>query len=977
MVVYNFGTMAELRLRKYCGIFVFLMCLWTPPGHCQTYSPIRGGDSVPYNVINDNDDTFNATLCELSPVDSGVHDYIKELLQQNTRLLEYDIVIDGYDEDPLLKNMAMNYRTNVWHRVFSKHGSAILTLAFHYDVLSLTMLTFGVEHLNVTLEDEPKGCFGKLSEKQKIQKLRSVLMTDFAPGANNRLWISADDSICHQVMTEAGGYAEFVFQCCSGSEDNIKCSEKAPDFWIILIYTVIGLIKVCFLLFGPLFFLQTFHDDLSLIRRYIVKLKDDLQVRISLEEPPPKTDNDTFENIRSNIPKLGNGQKYGLGTKFTKCASKAKSEHSEDPTDVLDVTVKKLHIYVDEQQLMPKDRVPVGLFRYLFQNIFRCGICDIEPFATCSRQTILGTYIGNCSCFGPCKNSKKCSRYGNWKHLASIVGGILLIIFIPFPFYLRVILYEVFEAEEVAMRHNIVESQGLELKYDHSLLHYFGTANYFFILIYVVYFITAFFCGILFNQKYKFGHFLQKVIDDTENIEAMEGIRLMVAHFVLPFEKFGCCGLIVGIFYWPIMLAVSLLITVFYIIPTIYLTFRFLIPERPSCFKRWPFGKSVSKRRKEGRIPAKAKNLEEYFLLEDISFTEPQINLAPRRAAGRMYTLCLGICCVILMYTILLMYAECFGYIVETLVFTLMGTVVNASIASRYFMLIFWILMYSHNCFKTTYEEYLQLNGKIFDYINQKLGGSIKEVTRMREDKQRNTAFKYICKEDLKEEAAVEADLIGEHVEVPKVEDSLEVNQEGELTWVTKNLVMFVDKKDIPKIPRDLFYDLTEVEAPGCPGPIYTGLMRAFKRLSYMVIFLLFVTAIVMSFGNMYKVSSTSQMLLTLAGGFVPFVVRFVLTPVGKGGDLNTYSFEGKIHEHIMKFQQNWTPYDLKFHDSEPCEDHPVHGGGQEEQTAIIHDDGKTDVMGVAMHTLDMMLLASHAEQDEADEQGDQAESSS
>ena len=71
--------------------------------------------------------------------------------------------------------------------------------------------------------------------------------------------------------------------------------------------------------------------------------------------------------------------------------------------------------------------------------------------------------------------------------------------------------------------------------------------------------------------------------------------------------------------------------------------------------------------------------------------------------------------------------------------------------------------------------------------------------------------------------------------------------------------------------------------------------------------------------------STTNQLLVTLAGGFLPFVVRFVLKPNKPEINLNTYSFEGKITEVIRSFHQTWPVYDLSF---DPIQPEPDCGGG-------------------------------------------------
>ena len=288
----------------------------------------------------------------------------------------------------------------------------------------------------------------------------------------------------------------------------------------------------------------------------------------------------------------------------------------------------------------------------------------------------------------------------------------------------------------------------------------------------------------------------------------------------------------------------------------------------------------------------------------------------------------IGIMCIVWMYCVLIIYAECFGFVVEAFIMTLMGAVVNAGSAANYIMVGFWAITYSVSCYNDCYERYLNLNAKIFQFIKEKLSDNIKYLTTLREEKQRYTAFKYFSRDDLEREHRLEIEnefesenevnavLGNTTLERPTrdvtYEDSIEYI-DGKLHWKINHLVLFIDRKDVPRIPRELFEQICYIEAPGCPGPVYKGLLKATQKFMYMILFLVFVAIVVMAFGNMYNVSTTNQLLITLAGGFVPFVIRFVLTPKNAEIDLNTYTFEGKVHDILKNFHQTWPVHDLTF----------------------------------------------------------------
>ncbi len=59
--------------------------------------------------------------------------------------------------NPLNHRLNRTFEAHVWQRAYSAHGRTLLSLAFNYDVLSLKMLQFGVEQMDVNVIDSPPG----------------------------------------------------------------------------------------------------------------------------------------------------------------------------------------------------------------------------------------------------------------------------------------------------------------------------------------------------------------------------------------------------------------------------------------------------------------------------------------------------------------------------------------------------------------------------------------------------------------------------------------------------------------------------------------------------------------------------------------------------------------------------------------------------------------------------------------------------
>jgi hypothetical protein len=145
--------------------------------------------------------------------------------------------------------------------------------------------------------------------------------------------------------------------------------------------------------------------------------------------------------------------------------------------------------------------------------------------------------------------------------------------------------------------------------------------------------------------------------------------------------------------------------------------------------------------------------------------------------------------------------------------------------------------------------------------------------------------------------------------------------EKKEPQWRIGHLLLFFDSFDTPRIPLNLFKRLCEIRVHGAPGPVYINLLKATGKFSIIVVFLFFVMIVVMAFGSAHQMSSTNQTLATLAGGFVPMLLKNVLSSKGARLNLKTLSFKGQIDEIISEYKQNWPIYDFVVQQYDPKEE--------------------------------------------------------
>ena len=143
------------------------------------------------------------------------------------------------------------------------------------------MLTFGVEEIEVGLVDSPAGCFGKLGEANKISKIRQLIINDFQAYSEADAPMGQDAEVCHQVIKDVNGTADFTFECCQLIKEsgNIKCHDAEDNPYIDALNILIAIIKIAFLLFGPSLVQYFAYSDPGELRKssYVVKLNQALR----------------------------------------------------------------------------------------------------------------------------------------------------------------------------------------------------------------------------------------------------------------------------------------------------------------------------------------------------------------------------------------------------------------------------------------------------------------------------------------------------------------------------------------------------------------------------------------------------------------------------------------------------------------------------------------------------------------------------
>lgn len=886
----------------------------------------RRFSSFDHQPINSNfsllNETRGAISCQISSVDPKIQKEIRRrLVEEKVNLLEYRFIFRNHSLNPLLSISRYAYTLDSWSRVSSKHGQTLLSLAFNYGIFSLMTLTFGTDVLAVELEESSHGCVLQMEEDEVVKILLNLLATDFRD--DDVIILNGDERICHEIIADVDGFAKFQDRCYMKRETEKEGDRMEVDlvevetgnFWIHFLYTMLFVVRFGIIFFGPLLFTSAVATMSRKCIPYAVELKEPLKKKIFIAENEDDARNvDCDRTI--DLRKVKGFPKFRKSIE-TELIPKGKA---------FQAVVKQYDILVSYKRLLTENRVPVGLWRSLGRTLFHCKLRNIGPFKACCQVNM----FTRC----PCKESKRTT----WLFLWRKIGLGLMVLCLPFPYYVRLWIFYFYEYNELIVRKEATAKLGLKESLDNSLIHYFTPTHWIFKCVYFLYFISALLLAYM-ARKSEEGRF-RKIITgsfaDLENLSWIKVLGMLVGNIIWPFQKFGILGFLVGFVYFPIALPLTLIVYILYSLPLTYLTIRMFFYSKRifvekvktrqtsrtyrttihsddtlqmfeaefifnGCCPKTSEDAAMMKKH-EDAAAVEAEELDQLKMKkmttrqsshDRVSTTSSIIHKLPFNARRFFEHILASSLCVLSLFSVLIILSECVGCLVEIIVFTLMGIIVNAGTLLKYVSLVILIVVYSYDSFNNVEKKYLKLNKALFNEVKGRIKG-LDSVTSLPSHLQENRGFK---SQELNEQ--------GEH-EVPD-----DVTKKSTRHWMINDLVLFVDNEDMPRIPRKLFDEVCEIRVAGVPGPIYLGLLFGLRQFLKIFLFIFFVFIVVLSFGDVYKISSTNQMLATLAGGFLPVILRQFMEPERPDIEIGTVSFKSKMDEIIKNFKQIWPMYDL------------------------------------------------------------------
>ena len=870
------------------SIISFLTVVATPPSNATAKpdGPKRGSDNSSKGT-NSSDSASGIFLlslaaskfksfavsknCSLTAKDEGIPNYIKGLLASGTKLIKYHIELE--DNSTVISNVGQSlvYKPFYWVRTTGRQGTGLLLLRNEFDVMSLHSLSIGVSEVDVTLTETPKNCLGKLGIDEVENLLRETVMNDFQNvTVVNKM--QPKENVCNMHVRDMGDVAEFRYYCCYRDDDGqISCKYLYEDTWLMVLFYTIGILKILVILYGPRFVPGSYYREKYVAAPYIHRLKDDVN-------------DNRFEwtTVLTKYPKRFRKAKQVFKVSKFRFMKQFKETLQSLRHDVLyKLKFEDIHITIKADRLLPEDYAPVGLMTSLYDTILKCGIRKRPALATCCNANV-------CTML---PFDKSFSWYRLFKRISKIITMMALIT----PWIIRVVIYYQFEHAEMHMRKDAAEERSLQFYFPGNFTLLLTPLHVMFILIYVLLSFESCIYGVMSKRvKERFKFVLRKCFRDMRERHRGGVIGWAVKLSLQPCSRYGALGFIVGIVLWAIGAPFIMAILAFYMLPTLNITFRllahfivYLVPRKVCdylcCSRIYDFLLSLEK----------SFEMEEITSEESVERNEGVL----KSGSGRFQQLAVITFCLISLYSIIFLLTEIVSFAVEIFIHTLMGIILNAAVTLTYVSLILLLVVYANDCFGNVTKSFLAFN-KALNGIVLGLGRSKCENNMYKiEDNQENLAFRVGMEKSTVVENPIE--LIHDPTGYPR--------------WRISRLLLFLSKEYVPLIPKSLYFAACKLSFYAVPGELLLRYLRAAIEFGGIILFLLFVLVVVLAFGDTYQISTSNQLLATVAGGFVPFMLRKVVfkAHVAPALDTSNINFQICFTNLLERYKQSWPIHDI------------------------------------------------------------------
>ncbi|VDI63548.1 Hypothetical predicted protein [Mytilus galloprovincialis] len=225
-------------------------------------------------------------------------------------------------------------------------------------------------------------------------------------------------------------------------------------------------------------------------------------------------------------------------------------------------------------------------------------------------------------------------------------------------------------------------------------------------------------------------------------------------------------------------------------------------------------------------------------------------------------------------------------FLIKVAIYTMVGVILNSSHAMQYISIISLAWLYYRRCFGGIGQIYKDYNKAVHSILYRVNKRQLNNIATKESKEQENTAFQVIYdgawqtisdevgdkqgKTDTKHDAQVnnKQDKNNDSSQIQKDIDTSDRN----LKFKTNSVILLLDDCDKQYITKTFFFEVCKIEPDG-PGPMNKHFVRALRQFGIIILFLIFVTLVVLAFGDSYSMTFSNQLLATLAGGVVPLIL--------------------------------------------------------------------------------------------------------
>lgn len=776
-----------------------------------------------------------------------------------------------------------------WVHVTGNHGKGLLWLRQNFEILSLTSLRYGVSDMEIQISDNPQGCLDTKSSLDIAEQVSDLILNNLDGSDANNTWSGGE--ICNARFRKGETGTEVYFVCCSKDDAfETTCYELKRNQWMDIFFIFIIGLPLAALMFAPLLIpYDLFRDDSTAVF-FQHKMDSSLLIYVTKRSEEHK------ENSQLEIP-----QKY-----FEEMPKFRKTLETMNENIKYECTLSKVHFYVDKGNLIGKDDDPFGPF--------------VIPYDALARYELRRREFSE---------GKSCVDYIRilYGKILNTAYLFLIIALINIPVIIRLAVFFTYTAPAWYIVRSLEKLQMNTVLIQYSS---FGVSVIPRFELYLTYFVLI---GLfLIVQFFKIRgtrrvdivvEILKQCLRDSRKRRIKLAFKTIYKACRSVTSASKVLGKLLALVYFILFLPFVVFNFIFYLLPTVNLTcsvpiylFTFVLSNKCGCFSSSRCMRAIAKYLSDGL------GLNPIFLGQsdgvdksdggDEKDKERSILFSPADMLLIIILLCS-------MPLILFVVLDCMSFYIDIFIYVVIGLLLNAAFTTKYVILYLMLAFYIRDLFEGVTNSYIKFNNTILAEAMKKTKGDILKVSMLNENLQKNTAFQLVDEIPIGDPDAEQASVI------PNDNFNLVLEEEGTLSWKTKRLMFFLDRKDSPYIPRLFFSDACVMDCAGVPGPLGQNFLDVINSILRVFFFLFFIMVTALSFSEETDTIGTNQTLTAIAGGLIPWLFRkYLQAPVDSGVDIENLHFREVLNDLIRKYQENWTVADIEIENVKVCSDQGI-----------------------------------------------------